>query len=211
MIAAYSEKIAKASARRALLQEEIGKRTAALQAGKARQEAIEQAQVIIQTAAQETQEQLRYHIQDLVQGALDTAFPGKYEFQIEFEIKRGRTEAKITLDSEGTRIDPMDSTGGGVVDIVAFSLRLAAWAISQQAPVITLDEPFKFLSVNLRPVAGKILRGLADRLGVQIIMVTHDAEMVEVADRVFEVDQKRRRSYIKAERNQEGKECQDAE
>lgn len=158
-------------------------------------EDILEAQALLQQTAKETQEALRFHIQDLVQAALDSVFPGVYTFEVEFEIKRGRTEANLRLDKDGEKINPMDATGGGVVDIIAFALRLAAWSLSKTGNTILLDEPFRFVSSNLRPLCGEILQGLSKKLGLQIIMVTHDEEMMAVADRQFVVDQKRRQSF----------------
>ena len=161
-----------------------------------RLQAEELAQALFQQTAKETQEQLRFHIQDLVQSALDSVFPGKYTFKVEFELKRGRTEAVLFLDKDGTRMDPMDSNGGGVVDIISLALRISAWSISRTAPVLLLDEPFKFLSAKYRPLMGEMLAGISHRLGLQIIMVTHDPDMVEIADRIFTIDQKARKSFI---------------
>lgn len=156
----------------------------------------ELALVLIQQAALDTQQQLRYHLEELVQHAIDAVFPGKYTFRVAFEIKNGRTGAQIYLDKDGTRMDPLDSNGGGVVDIISLALRIASWGISRTRPVLLLDEPFKFLSARYRPLIGEMLAGVAHRLGLQIIMVTHDPDMVEVADRVFTIDQKERKSYI---------------
>ena len=89
-----------------------------------------------------------------------------------------------------------DAAGGGVVDVVCFALRVVAWSLSQTSPVLILDEPFKWVSMGLRPICGQLLRGISDRLGLQIIMVTHDPELVEQADRIFLVEQKARRSRI---------------
>jgi DNA repair exonuclease SbcCD ATPase subunit len=156
-----------------------------------RQKAIEEVQALIQITAKETQEKLRYHIQDIVNTALDTCFPGEYDFVVDFQIKRGRTEAELYLLKEGDRVNPMDSTGGGVVDIVSFALRLSAWTLSKTDNTIGLDEPFKWLSADLRPLAGEILKALSERLGIQILMITHDEVMIDVADRVFEVTQRK--------------------
>lgn len=162
----------------------------------ARLAALEKAQVLIQVTAQETQEKLRYHIEDIVQTALEACFPNEYDFVVDFNMKRGRTEADMYLLGEGGRVNPEDAAGGGLVDVMSFALRLAAWTLSGTDAVIVLDEPFKFLSENLRPLAGQILRELSEKLGLQIIMVTHDKHMVEISDKVFEIDQKHRRSYV---------------
>jgi DNA repair exonuclease SbcCD ATPase subunit len=149
----------------------------------------QKSQALIQDTAKETQNQLRFHLQDLVNTALESVFPGAYEFRLEFVPKRNSTEADIYLLKDGERVDPMDSSGGGVVDIICFALRIVAWSIGKSDNTIILDEPFKWLSVNLRPLAGDLLRLLSKELNLQLIFVTHDPELVSVCDRVFEVAQ----------------------
>lgn len=167
-----------------------------LTAKKTRLDDILQAQALIQTTAQETQSQLKYHIQALVQNALDAVFPTTYVFKVGFELRRGQTEVDIYLDKDGEPIDPMDASGGGVVDVVTFALRVVAWSLSSTAPVLILDEPMKWVSAGRRAVCGELLRAVSDRLGLQIIMVTHDPALVVQADRVFEVTQRGRRSRV---------------
>jgi DNA repair exonuclease SbcCD ATPase subunit len=155
----------------------------------ARATAIDNIQLLIQETAQETQNKLKYHIEDLVQTALDSCWPGIYDFFVEFEIKRGKTEARMYLEKDGEEIDPMEGTGGGVVDITAFALRLVSWSLSRTAPLLIMDEPMKWLSRDLRPLAGDMLRSLSEKLGLQIIMVTHDEEIINISDKVFRVSQ----------------------
>lgn len=152
-------------------------------------QAIELAQAFIQKVAKETQEQLRYQISDIVQLALDAVFPGEYEFTVNFEIKRNKTEASLSFMKDGKEVDPMSASGGGVVDLAAFALRISAWSLGNSNNVIVLDEPFRFLSKDLQPRAGEIMKQLSHRLNIQFIMVTHAKEMIEISDRVFEVSQ----------------------
>ena len=182
--------------RQADLQRRLADLVADLAAKKLRLENIVQAQALIQTTAQETQSQLKYHIQALVQNALDAVFPTTYVFKVGFEPRRGQTEVDIYLDKDGEPIDPMDASGGGVVDVVTFALRVVAWSLSNTAPILILDEPMKWVSAGRRAVCGELLRAVSDRLGLQIIMVTHDPALVVQADRVFEVKQRARRSQV---------------
>ncbi len=158
--------------------------------------ALEEAQAFLIKVAQDTQNQLRFHIQDIVQMALDICFPEEYEFKVEFDIKNGRTVAELFFLKNGVKVNPIDAAGGGVVDVASFALRIAAWALSTTRPVIVLDEPFRFLSKDLQPKAGSILQALAAKLGLQFILVTHNADLVDSADRVFEVTLKNARSQV---------------
>ena len=151
---------------------------------------LEQAQVFLQRVAQDTQSQLKFQIEDIVNLALETCFPNEYEFQLQFNIARGKTDAELVFLSQktGRPIDPMNASGGGVVDLTAFALRIASYALEQGVDnVIILDEPFRFISRDLQARAGEILKSLSTKLGLQIVMVTHIGQMIDVADKVFEV------------------------
>lgn len=149
---------------------------------------VEQAQVFLQKVAQETQEHLKFQIEDIVNLALETCFPGEYEFEILFEISRGKTSAELSFKDQrsGRPIDPMNASGGGVADVVAFALRIACYAMENGTDnLIVLDEPMKFVSRDLLSNVCEIFRTLADKLNLQVIMVTHIPELIDVADRVF--------------------------
>lgn len=151
---------------------------------------LEEAQAFLQKIAQETQEQLKFQIEDIVNLALETCFPGEYTFEVKFEILRGKTEAELVfLDQKtGRQVDPMEASGGGVVDLTTFALRIACFALEQGTDnVIVLDEPFRFLSRDLQQRAGEILKTLSERMNLQVIMVSHIGEIIDVADKIFEV------------------------
>lgn len=148
------------------------------------------AQAFLQDVAQKTQSKLKLQIEDIVNLALETCFPNEYEFRIDFSVSRGKTEAELIFLSKltGNKIDPMNASGGGVVDLTSFALRIACYTLQYNINnVIVLDEPFRFISRDLQDKAGQILKSLSQKLGLQIIMVTHIPELVNVADKIFEV------------------------
>ncbi len=159
----------------------------------------EKAQVIIQTVAKETQQELEYHISDIVTLALETIFDDPYTFGLEFVLKRNKTECNLYLEKNGERIKPLDAAGGGVVDVVAFSLKIALWTLQQPRSrnCMVLDEPFKFLSKDLLPRASELLKELSEKLNLQFIMVTHLDELTDCADKTFNVKIKKGVSQIK--------------
>jgi len=151
---------------------------------------FEQAQAFLQQVAQDTQEQLRIHVEDIVQLALDAIFPDQYQFEIVFSIAYGKTTAELCFISKvtGYPIDPMAASGGGVVDVCSFALRLACWTLSRGADrVMIFDEPMKHLSSDMRDRAATIMRELAKKLNLQFIMVTHMSELEAAADKVIRI------------------------
>lgn len=156
---------------------------------------IDKAIVLLQTVAKETQEQLRFQIEDITQLAIDSCFPKEYTFRVEFELKRGRTEARIFLLKNGYEVDPMTDNGGGLVDLLSFSLRFSAWSLSKSAPVVIMDEPFKWLDPARKRMAFAILKELSIRLKLQVIAVTYDSELTELADQIIHVGTKKEEKF----------------
>ena len=157
---------------------------------------IIKAQSFLQTVAQNIQGNIKYHIEDIVQLAIDACFPNKYKFKLEFVLKRNKTEANLNFYENDRVINPMGASGGGLVNLACFAIRIAAWSLSRTKPIILLDEPFSNLSDDLQPKAGEILKELSTKLGFQIIMITHRQQtMIEAADRVFEVKLKEYREW----------------
>jgi len=144
------------------------------------------ARVLVQEAATETQNNLRIHLSGLVTSALQAVFGPKYKFHVAFEAKRGRTECVLSFeDQAGNLTAPTEAHGGGAVDIASFALRCSFWSMQRTAPLLILDEPFKFLSAGLVPEAAEMLKSVAHKLGLQVIMVSHIEKLVDIADRVF--------------------------
>jgi len=149
----------------------------------------EKAQIIMQKVAKETQESIKFHVEDLVTTAIESVFPETYKFLLEFEIKRNRTEINILLLKNGEKVSPMDSSGGGLIDVISFALRLSLWSLykGKKQSIMILDEPFKFLSRDLQDKAGQMLKQLSSMLGIQVIMVTHIPDLIRNADMVFDL------------------------
>jgi len=162
---------------------------------------LELAQALLQEVATETQEQLKFHLQDIIQLALDAIFPGQYIFNIEFQIRYGKTEMNLQFLSKnsGLPIDPMEASGGGVVDVCAFALRLAAYSISRGIDnTIIVDEPFRFVSRDLQDQAGLMIKELSEKMKLQIIMITHIQALSDTADKLYRITKdKSGRSNIK--------------
>ncbi len=158
----------------------------------------EQAQEVIRQVALKTQQQLQFHISDIATMALEAVFDDPYKLVAEFIQRRNKTECDLYFVREKERIDPLSASGGGVVDVASFALRVASWSMQspQTRNTLVLDEPFRYLSSNLLPKASEMLKEVSDKLGLQIIMVTHADELIECADKVFSVTKKEGISQI---------------
>lgn len=133
-----------------------------------------------QDVAKTMQQIAHKKISSIVSKCLTAVFDDPYEFEIVFEQKRNKTEAKPIFKRDGYIIeDPLSASGGGVIDVASFALRLAAIVLSKPSKrkILILDEPFKFVSKKYRSKIGQILTEIAEGYGVQIIMVTHIEEL----------------------------------
>lgn len=159
----------------------------------------ERAQMIIQEVARKTQEKIKFHIEDVVGLAISTIFGNEYNFELDFVVKRNKTECDMFLiDKEGNRFNPIDDNGGGVVDLVSFALRISLWNLQRgkKNNTIILDETFKHLSKDNIDNVSMLLKNLSERLEIQFILVTHIPEFSEIADKVFEVKKIKRESKV---------------
>lgn len=170
-------------------------------AGELRLQSIycEEAQVIIQNIAQITQQQLEYHISEIVTLAMASVFDEPYELKVEFVQRRNRTEADIWFVRNDEKIDPMTACGGGTVDIASFALRVALWSLSKPrtSSILILDEPMRFVSRNYQSKTSAMLKTISEKLGLQIIMVSHSEDLIESADNHISVNLRKGISYVK--------------
>lgn len=134
----------------------------------------EEAQEIIQVVAQTLQQEAHDRIAGVVSRCLEAVFDEPYKFVIEFERKRGRTEAKLTFVRDCLVLDdPINQAGGGPVDVAAFALRLACLVLMRPAlrKVLVLDEPFaKIRGKHYRERVRNLILQLADELDIQFIL-----------------------------------------
>ena len=153
----------------------------------------EQAKEIIRTVGQKTQEQIQFHIEDIVSMALDAVFANPYKFAVEFVQRRNKTECDLYFVRDGNKIDPITASGVGAVDVASFALRIASWSmmVPHTRNTIILDEPFRYLSENYQEQASLMLKELSQKLGLQFIIVTHEQVLTEYADKTFTVQIKK--------------------
>jgi DNA repair exonuclease SbcCD ATPase subunit len=191
ILADYVNKYNKSYSKRELLGETIKTKSTCKENLLVDAASIEEVVMYAQLKAKETQDLVKFQLEDIVNLALNAVYSDKYRFETVIEPKRGGTEARLVLfNKDGEELDPMDSTGGGVCDILSFALRIALLIISKNQRVLIMDEPFKFISKDVKESAVEIIRSISRDLGIQIICVTHDVVLIECSDRIFQVTQK---------------------
>lgn len=158
----------------------------------------EEAREVIRVVGQKTQEQLQFHISDIVSLALDSVFVEPYKLKVEFIQRRNKTECDLFFERDGLSADPISAAGGGAVDVASFALRIASWSMSSPRTrnTIILDEPLRYLSADNQERASAMIKELSKRLNLQFIIVTHEPILSTYADRIFETKIKKGHSTI---------------
>lgn len=159
----------------------------------------EKARLVIQQVAQDTQKNLEYRISNLTTTALHSVSPYWPEFVAVFTPRRGKTECDLSFKEYDVLEKPIDSAGGGPLDVGSFSLKITYWNLNPNRPTFILDEPFKFVSPGLQHKISDMLKMLSDKLGLQIIMVSHAEEVNYSADKTFLVNKVDKISKVKEE------------
>lgn len=106
--------------------------------------------------------------------------------KIEASQKRGVQYLDLKFVDKGVEAPILSAFGGGPASVCAFLLRLLVCRRLNLAPVLLLDEPFSFVSSDYVGNVAKLLRELSDKLGITILLVTHDRGFIPHATFAYE-------------------------
>ncbi|TCP70053.1 ATP-binding protein [Baia soyae] len=156
-------------------------------------ELLDQVRILFQKASDYARQQAKAQLELLVTRALQMVFGPAFSFIIELSEagKNPSAEFFVVTDWDGMQVKnkPQDSRGGGIVDIISLALRIALITTIQprvEGPLI-LDEPGKHVSKDYVVPMVQFLQLISQTYGRQIILVTHNSDLTESADQVYEV------------------------
>jgi len=177
---------------------EVGKARAISDQAKQSQKDMEQAQglhtkyelvsLLFQNISEQQQAVLIEKIERLVSLGLRSVFEEDMTFIIKMQSKADQMNASFRLrDATGLETDIMDAKGGGVAVLVGVLLQIVMLTLmrGRLAQVLFLDESFSHVSDEYVPRVAVLMNTLANKLGMQIVLVTHQPEFSEDADKVY--------------------------
>jgi hypothetical protein len=138
------------------------------------------------------------HIEDMFSNigtaALTKVFGENLKLQFSFDKgKKKNPSINISvvqpyIDGEEIETDIVDGEGGAMEDLVAVSLRISMlhlYTPLQEGPLF-LDESSRYMAKDetVRSL-GEFLKEISEKTGRQIILISHDAEIFQYADKVF--------------------------
>lgn len=145
---------------------------------------------LLQLSSAATWDTAKGVVEALVTRALQAIFYDKdYKFVVKQEVKRASSSVTFAVADEGAELDLVDELGGGIADVVALVLRIAFLTLHRPRirPFLVLDEPLKHLWSGYQPHAAKFLKQVCAELGITLLVVTHQKELAEFADQVFQM------------------------
>ena len=144
--------------------------------------------------------QMKGKIENIITEAMHLIYDDTYSASLTYSIKNNRSHLEIemlrqTKDGEVRR--NMGGFGGGMADTISMPMRLMVLMGAKQTDkVCILDECWKHIDQERVELVAKFVRILADRLGIQVLFLTHHPLMRDFADRVVEVSEVDGKSVI---------------
>lgn len=153
---------------------------------------LEKATALLLSVGEDKQESTQRMIEQLVTKGLQLVFDSSLSFHIVSSI-RGKSNVidfvvRTTYGNDVVETPVMDSRGGGLAAVVGFLLRFVVIMLSRgehSSNLIVLDETFAHVSEEYLEPMGKFLSEMVDKTGMQVIMVTHQPQFTEYADKVY--------------------------
>jgi DNA repair exonuclease SbcCD ATPase subunit len=148
---------------------------------------LEKTNVILQKMSEQQREAAKTRLEELGTYALQYALSDDYEMRISIKEIRKKPNADVFIykKSNGTLTDPIENNGGGIVDIISMALRLVTMQVYEptiDGPII-MDEPFKMVSKEFIPMLSEFIKNIGEDFGRQIILVTHNEFLTQMADK----------------------------
>ena len=131
----------------------------------------------------------KVEIEKVITNAIQKVFNRDLTFELIYEEKRNSVNTRIVIKEEGEILEPEDDLGGSILEIISFSFRIIMWQMSanKSRSTFILDEPFNWTG-KLAQITGLILKELSNKFKFQVILITHNDDLIEIADKIFKVD-----------------------
>jgi len=176
-------RLERAKANKKMIEKQIKDSKASLSNKRQYVENLVKARYILSEVARLTQENFQAKVEGLITMAIRSVFDRDFHFKLQLERKRNKLECRPVIIEDEHEYSPEKDMGGGLVDVISFAWRIVLWAmeVPRSRNTIVLDEPMKNMG-DLVSLGGKMLKEISKKLGIQLIVITHDQELMEFGD-----------------------------
>lgn len=158
--------------------------------------------VVLQKMAERQRLTAKEKLEFLGTCALQYAVSPTYKMKIDLTTAARPAANVYICKNNGIQVDPNEG-GGGIIDVSSLSLRTISLESHEPAidgPII-FDEPGKMLSKEYVPMLSEFLKKTSKDFDRQIIVVTHNDYLAQVADKKIRIrlDEKTNISHSQVE------------
>jgi DNA repair exonuclease SbcCD ATPase subunit len=132
-------------------------------------------------------------VEDLLTDGLQAVFEDQdLSVRADVEVQRGKVSVELVTvqrQTDGTVTEGLsrDAYGGAVTTVQSVLLRTIVIVRRGLRPVMFLDESLPAFDANYVGNMGAFLRSLCAKLGMDILLVSHNPAMVEAADHAYRI------------------------
>lgn len=139
-----------------------------------------------------TRDKIKESFEMIVTHALNYIFESdKYSFHLVFGRRGNLQELNFAVQTpdKDEPLDPLTTDAGGILNIISFALRIVLMEVASPKVngFIISDESFANLSEDHIERASQFLKEINQKMGRQIIAISHQSKMIESADKLIEV------------------------
>lgn len=143
---------------------------------------------LLTALADQRREFLKTKVEDLVTYGISAVFGVPYTFFFDVDEHKGLRSMTPKVSLNGEVMDIVNAHGGGLVVVIGFLLRVVTLAlIGSKYKILLLDETFSHVSESYLEPLSVLIKTVTSRLGIQIILVSHQEVLTAAADKVYEV------------------------
>jgi hypothetical protein len=111
----------------------------------------------------------------------------------EVDVQRGKVAVElVTVQEHGdgtvTEGSAMDAYGGSVATVQSVILRIVVVSRRNLKPLLLLDESLGAVAEHYVPRVGAFLSLLCDKMGMDVLAVTHNPALVEASKTAYRID-----------------------
>ncbi len=151
---------------------------------------------LLTSVAMTARDNAKQHFEKIITDALQfVTQDSDYKFIIQDKNSKSKASYEFfvesTVNGEKCLQRPEEANGGGFIDIISVAAKYAYLEIFNdpkiQSATVFCDEPGKMISADMSIKFAEYLKFLGEHYGRQIIMITHNDSIANVASKTFSV------------------------
>lgn len=162
------------------------------------QDFMKKTSMVLAEASKVARTKAKNHFEKIITEALRYVTQSDdYEFVIQEKEERSKTSyefyIKTIINGEESLQNPKDANGGGFVDIISVAMKYAYLELFNDPAImnssVILDEPGKMIDEQRSIKFAEYVKELGSIYDRQTIMITHNNNLSDTADRTYYVSQ----------------------